>query len=760
MTKMSRRDFIRLAGAGAAAAGAAGGLGYVGLQRLPGHHAPKIGTLRESQWVPTVCRVCPGGCGLLARVVDNRVVKTEGNPAHPMNQGKPCPRAQAATQVLYDPDRIRGPLRRVGERGEGLWEPISWVVAVEELSDRLGHLRDRGQAHTLLFLHDAPPSHMRQLIERFCQAYGSPNAISVDGWDVERLTHLLTQGWFDLAAHNWEETSYVLFFGGSFLEDWQPQVHMLRAYSYMRRGRPTHRSRIIQVGPRLSVSAAKADEWIPLVPGREGALALGMAHVIIRERLYDPDFVADHTDGFEEFSQLVLEEYAPEAVMGLTGIPASTIARLAREFAGLGPAVAVAGRGLAAGTNALLSHVAIHALNALVGSIDVPGGILRPKPVPFTPWEPVLTAIPSQPRLDGAALSERIIDGGPYLPQALLFHETNPLYEGVGTDLWRGAFQVIPFIVSFSSFMDESTLHADLVLPNHTFMERWVDGMPPGGLGRPTVGIGRPVVGPLHNTRHTGDVLLELARVMGGEVAQSLPWTNFESLLRFRMQGLLEAGGSISADSFDEFWGKLLERGVWFGSRYAFGEWEDTLATPSGRFQFRLDGLEEAIQRVGLTVEGLVGNGGESRLPRYEPPVYAGDGEEYPLHLVPYRVIADAGCRAPNAPLLWEMYGLHIKEMWQSWAELHPGTAEHLGIQDGDEVWVESPQGRIRLKARIYEGAMLDAVNIPLGGGHTAGGRWASQVDGGNVAELIVPQTDPYAGSIAWGGTRVKVYKE
>jgi anaerobic selenocysteine-containing dehydrogenase len=226
------------------------------------------------------------------------------------------------------------------------------------------------------------------------------------------------------------------------------------------------------------------------------------------------------------------------------------------------------------------------------------------------------------------------------------------------------------------------------------------------------------------------------------------------------MQGLFEEGGSISADSFDEFWHKLLERGAWFGSRYAFGEWKDTLATPSGRFQFRLDHLEEALGRVGLSAQILDSEEQTPTLPGYRPPAYAGDPEEYPLHLVPYRVIMDAGCRAPNAPLLWEMYGLHIKEMWQSWVELHPETAHRRGIEDGDQVWVESPYGRIRLKARLYEGALLDAVNIPMGGGHTAGGRWCSQVGGGNVVELIVPQTDPLSGSIAWSGTRVKVYKE
>jgi anaerobic selenocysteine-containing dehydrogenase len=199
---------------------------------------------------------------------------------------------------------------------------------------------------------------------------------------------------------------------------------------------------------------------------------------------------------------------------------------------------------------------------------------------------------------------------------------------------------------------------------------------------------------------------------------------------------------------------------VWAGGPYAFGQWDEVLSTPSGRFQFRLDQLEETLSALGADAAhlGLEGEGDTLALPHYEPPRYAGSPEEYPLHLVPYRVIADAGCRAPNAPLLWELYGLHLKEMWHNWVELHPETAHRLGINDGDHVWVESPLGRIRVKARLYEGCMPDAVNIPMGGGHTAGGRWASQVGGGNVAELVVPQIDPLAGTAAWCGTRVKVY--
>ncbi|MBU0703432.1 MAG: molybdopterin-dependent oxidoreductase, partial [Chloroflexi bacterium] len=372
MTRISRRDFIRLVGISAAAAGVSGCLGQPlsNVQTQPEHL--KASSTAQTEWVATVCRICPAGCGVQVRVVGGRAVKIEGNPYHPLNQGKVCPKAQAALQVLYDPDRIQHPLRRTSKRGAGYWEPISWDEAIAQVSRHLIKMRQQGQAHALLFLHDAPPSHMHELIGRFCQAYGSPNVVSTDGLDAERLTHLLTQGWFDLAAHNWEETAYVLFFGGSFLEDWQPQTHMLRAYSYMRRGRPDKRARLVQIGPRFSVSAAKADEWVPLLPGRQGALALGMAHVIIRERIYDHAFVTDHSEGFDDFATLVLEQYAPEAVAGLTGTPVETIKRLAREFAGNRPAVAVAGRGLGEGTNALFNHVAIHTLNALVGSLDVP----------------------------------------------------------------------------------------------------------------------------------------------------------------------------------------------------------------------------------------------------------------------------------------------------------------------------------------------------------------------------------------------------
>jgi len=294
-----------------------------------------------------------------------------------------------------------------------------------------------------------------------------------------------------------------------------------------------------------------------------------------------------------------------------------------------------------------------------------------------------------------------------------------------------------------------------------------MDVTPPAGMGRAMVGIGDAVIPPLYNTRHTGDLLLEVAQTLGGSVAEAMPWTNFEELLKFRFEGVYMANeGSIQAETFAEFWTELLNRGVWEGPRYEYGQWPDILTTASGTFEFKMDHLTQTLDTISggdttalLASLGLEADTETMSLPHYEPPQVAGEPGQYPLQLVPYQVLPDAANRAPNAPILWNIYGLQIKEGWGNWLEINPETAHRLDIHDGEMVWVESPEGKIQLKARLFEGAMPDAVNIPLGGGHTAGGRWASAVRGANPAEIVVPQSDPLTGSAAWLGTRVKVYK-
>ncbi len=775
MAQLTRRAFLKLA----AATAAAGGLYKLGMIRLDSLAAPEAalpGPVADRRLLGT-CHLCAGGCGLSGRIVDGRLIKLDGNPFHPNNQGKLCPKGQAGQQVLYDPDRLKGPMRRV----EGGWQQVSWDEALSEIADALRGLRASGHPERLAFLHDGKRGPTSDLIARFCRAFGTPNDLhaprhSADGTG---LAHWVSQGWNDHAAYDWENTDYFLCFGGAFLEAWQPLTRQLRAYARMRRGRPGRRARIVQIEPRASVTATKADEWIPIRPGTEGALALGIAHVIIREGLYDADFVAEHVFGFDDWSDqagqqhmgfrsLVLRDYSPGQVAQITGVPAETIRRLAREFAAARPAAVAAGD-VGGYTNSLYSQWAIHALNALVGSIDAPGGVLRQVEPPLAPWPEV---VPdeiaarglAQPRVDGAGgpgapLAEHAPHRRTEEPEApwpvdvLFLYHSNPLYDdppGVG---WAERLANTRLVVSFSPYLDETSALADLLLPDCTYLEKWfLEPLEPS-LGYPAVGLGRPLVEPLYDTRNTGDVLIQLARALGDPIAAAFPWPHFVAALEERVKGLYQSGrGLPTAESWEAFWAEFQSRAVWYDPQYEFGQWERVLATPSGRFELASPQLKARLEAVGLRVTD------QDLLPHFVPPAFEGEEAAYPFTLRTFKPITYAERWNGNIPWLQEIYGLHVQERWDSWVELNPETAHELGIRDGERVRVESVAGSIELRARLWPGTPPDVVSIPLGHGRAAGGRW-SEGFGANPNALLAALADPLSGELATQSTRVRIVK-
>lgn len=312
----------------------------------------------------------------------------------------------------------------------------------------------------------------------------------------------------------------------------------------MRHGRLGVRAKFVYVGPRFSVTAAKADEWLPVNPGTDAALALGIAHVIVRDRLYDKKFIEQHCFGFEDwqdehghhhrgFKDYLLKEWSVGKASKICGIPAETIERIAHEFASKAPhCIAAGARGTSMQTNGIFTRFAIHALNGLVGSIDSVGGVLRQIDPPLTKWpdivqDEIAKAGVSQVRIDYAGtaryplagkvyqdIPDRILKGKPYPVNALLCYYTNPLFSTPDAYRWW-VIEKIPFIATFSPFMDETTLHADLVLPDHTYLERWQDDVIYPSMGYPVVGIRQPVVKPLYDTRNTMDVILQVAKEMG-----------------------------------------------------------------------------------------------------------------------------------------------------------------------------------------------------------------------------------------------------
>lgn len=799
--RLTRRSFLKAS----ATVGTAGATGVGIVPRLA--VADRHEAAGEERWVPGVCLQCPAGCGLLVRVVGGRAVKIEGNPLHPINEGRLCPKGQIGLQILYDPDRIRGPMRRAGERGAGQWQSISWDEALGLLADRLRTLRGRGEPHRLVIMSGRNRGQMGALLDRFAAAFGTPNhvghsSICADG---SKLGHYLTQGFKHYAGYDWDNTNYILCFGGAFLEAWRPTVRLLRAYGHLRRGRPV-RGKLVQVDTRFSITAAKADEWISINPGTDGALALGIAHVIVLDGLYDRAFIAEHTFGFEDwtderkqahrgFRRLVLEDYPPEKVARITGVPQDVIVRVAREFATTRPAVAAGERGSSMQTNGIYARMAIHALNALVGSVDTPGGILVQKDPPFVKWPDVVKdditeTGGKQPRIDRAGtarfplaanvyahLPEAILAKDPYSVDTVMLYYTNPLFSSPNVERYYEAFKQVPFIVTFSPFMDETTAMADLVLPDHTYLERWQDDAIYPSLGYPVWAIRQPVVEPLHNTRNAGDVLLEVARRLGGSVAQSFPWKTFLDVIQFRARGIWESGkGSFAAPDFPAWWKEFTRRGVWTNPPYTFGEWERVLKTPSGKFEFFSQALQHKFEEMaekeaeekgtapGEALEGVLkglkieARGALVYQPHYEPIRHVGDPKEYPFVLVTYKLMAHAEGRGGNVPNLQEMLGPHVRQRWRGWAEVNPRMAASLGIRDGDWIWVESPVGKIKTQARVYPGARPDVVAMPFELGHRAYGRWA-RGRGANPNEITANEYDFLGGNAAWFSTRVRIYR-
>jgi anaerobic selenocysteine-containing dehydrogenase len=289
-------------------------------------------------------------------------------------------------------------------------------------------------------------------------------------------------------------------------------------------------------------------------------------------------------------------------------------------------------------------------------------------------------------------------------------------------------------------------------------------------LGFPMFGLRSPVIQPSHyDVRNTGDVLIEIAKGLDGNIAKSFPWKDFQEALKDAIKGVFESRrGSIQAKDFDEFWRVLIERGGWWDPPYRFGEWKKEFNTLSGKFEFFSlaleQGFKEVSRRSSKKMDQILGElkiearGDHVFLPHFEKPRVVGDGRAYPLQLIPYIPMTAAEGRGANQPFLQEIYGPHLKERWDSWVEMNPGTAESLGIKDGDLIWVESPVKKLKTKARLFPGTNPNVIHIPYGQGHKAYGRWA-RGRGINPNELLVREYDHLGGFVSYYSTRVKVYK-
>jgi anaerobic selenocysteine-containing dehydrogenase len=400
-------------------------------------------------------------------------------------------------------------------------------------------------------------------------------------------------------------------------------------------------------------------------------------------------------------------------------IPVETLRRLAILFADADRAVAIPGGYLGGQSNGFASMQAVQALNLLVAQFGRVGGVFLSHPGP-TGATRLAPSVDSFDRVQEAI--RRMREGQVDL---VLVHGANPVFEIPAQAGFAEAIAQVPYVVSFSPFVDETAVRADLILPDHTYLESWGYQVPSPGSDRPTVGSQQPVVRPLYDTRATADVLLALAARQGGAVAEAIPWRDEVSLLEEVASELQSSSlSAFEAPSQGSFWAQWRQYGGWWSERAIPREPEPTEV---------------------VTVP----------LPR-RAPTFEGDETVYPFHLYPYPSVALSDGRGAHLPWLQETPDPMTTARWGTWVELNPSTAADLGVANDDIVRVVSPHGSLEVPVVVYPGLRPDVVAMPVGQGHTDYGRFAER-RGVNPIDLLAPATDPDTGALAWGATRVRL---
>jgi anaerobic selenocysteine-containing dehydrogenase len=704
MTEVTRRDFLKISAAGAATAILAGCSTtdqehWVKLE--PYVNMPEEQVAGVPNWYASTCRMCPAGCGIIARVMNGRATKLEGNPLHPVNRGKLCARGQAGLQLLYNPDRITGAVRH--ERGSQDFDPIPWNEGINTLIEQV----QAAGGNIAVWLGSTTSAHLYDLFHRFTDAVGAPTPVvydlysSVNGFAAVRA---LNGDWFDraeLPTYDLGNADTIFSFGADFTGTWHSSNAYNVEYGNFRSQNYGQRGYFVHFEPRMSNTAAGADRWVPIRPGSEALVAQAIARVMADEGVGGDDRV-------ERARALAgdvdLEEAAEACEMSV-----EDLTQLARVFANAARPVALPGGYLTGREDAADAVAAVQALNVIVGNVGQVGGMS------ITPALPTdqLVSPPISSLSDIQDLIERLSGGD---VQLLLVHGANPLYELSPALGLREALENVPFVVSFNSMVDETTLYADLVLPDRVYLEGWgYHVASPSFQGLPVVSSQQPVVPPLYDNLATADVLLTVAQRIEG-AAQALPWADEVEFMQSVLANL-PAGAMISDDPVTQ-WVRYRQFGGWWPAEAPAAE------------------LPEAAVSEPLS----------ANLPHFD-----GDEDEYPYFFQPYLSLLLGDGSGANLPWLQGSPDPLTTISWQTWVEINPKTAHEIGVENGDVVKVKSNYGEVEALVYVYPAIRPDTIAMPFGQGHDVYGRYANG-RGSNPVQLFGPDGN-------WAILRVQIEK-
>ena len=671
--QISRRDFLKLASAGAATTAVLTGCGPTSryVDREPYAKMPEYTYNGLSTYYATTCRECAAACGLVVRTMQGRAIKVEGNANNPVNLGKTCARGQATLQGLYNPDRVENPTKQNRDANLSK-DTLQWDAAIQIVSDALKNT----DPSEIAFLMGMAPDHLFDLVSDLAKSIGAPTPVRFGALGMfearatlskaaENLLGKSAMPFFDL-----ENADVVLSFGANFLETWLSPVAFTRGFAKMRRGNPERRGYFIQFEARMSQTASKADEWVPVRPGTEGLVALAIGRL-----------VAEAKGGTVPAAFASVD---PLTVASDSGVKLETLERIAQLLVNAHHPLAIPGGAALGQSNGLATAESVLALNAAVGNFGLPGGVFV---TPLAPNQDVYHRPASAKEMTD--FIAKMKNGG---VKVLFVHGVNPVFELPSHFGFSDALKSVSQVISFATFPDETALASDYIFPDHHGLESW--GYQRAVVSsKPVLSGLQPVVVPFFNTRSTADVFVAAA-------PEALPFADEVAFLQSKLSGLVGEEGFFFAPEINSFTAYFQQNGGWWAV-------DPALSTPSAS--------------NALTKKLNPGNA-----------EFAGEGEFFFLPFVS-PTLGEAGA---NKPWLQELPDPTTTVMWNTWVEMNPETAHELHIENDDILEIVSEAGSVEAPVYLYPAIRPDVIAMPFGQGHTAYGQFAAG-RGVNPADVL-----------------------
>jgi len=642
--------------------------------------------------VRSTCGLCYSGCGIWVHLTHGKVTKVEGDPDSPVNKGTLCVKGSASLEYLYHPDRLKHPLKRVGERGEGKWRQISWDEALNIVADELMKARDKHGVESVAFVQGAAKGLQDSYGERLVNAFGTPN-FSTTGhvcFAPRAFASRITCGFNPIPDYDYPPACIIVW--GANMAETRIGEHE-QTVQALSKG-----ARLVVIDPRQTELATQAHMWLQLRPGSDLALALGMIHVIINEGLFDKAFVDQWTVGFDRLEAHIRDD-SPEKVADITWLSADTIREAARFYATNKPACIQWGNAIDQGVNSFQTARAISILRAITGNLGVPGGesqwsslgllewtspelVLWDK-MPADKWERRVGAdlklVPLFHRVPPQSIVKAVLQGEPYPIRAIFVQGANPLVTYSNAQQIYRALKKLDFLAAVDLFMTPTAALADVVLPVASYLEFDNLVAPPY---YPIAQVQQKVA-EIGQCRSDYEIINGLAKKLGLE---RYFWSDTESFL----DAILKPIGL----TFSEFRKVGVTSGKKLYRRYEVNGFE----TPSGKVELYSSQLEKWEF---------------DPLPTYEEPAETPHSDpelakEYPLVFTTW---TSGPYRHSGGKQIASLRGSHPEPM----VMVHPETASRLGIEEGDWIYIETRRGRIQQRATLSTGVAPRVVAADYG---------------------------------------------